>query len=765
MSSPSTPGANTPSSSFLSFFLAWCFILGLAAWAIFELKAPAVTPASSPPTEFSAERALAHVRAIARVQHPLGSQADVEAREYVVTQLVAMGMNPQVVEGVGIYNGFGALIAGKTHDVLARLSGTNNTKTIMLMAHYDSVPSGPGAADDAAGVAAILETLRALKAGTALNNDLIVLITDGEEPGLLGAEAFAASNHPWLKDVGLIMNFEARGNHGPSLLFETGVNNAALIDEVARAAPYPTGSSLFYALYKQLPNDTDFSVFRRQGIPGLNFAFGGHLEAYHTWLDTPDRLDLTSLQHHGSYALPLVRRFGQLDLTYLKPHGDDVFFNGLGSSLIAYSEHWVVRGEVAATILLIVAIVLGVTRSGVRIGHLLLTMCACLGLLLVVSLIMTASGWLLLQFGPSLLLGDTPANSLLLIGLTLLGAFVGCILVRKVLNRLAIQELLLAGLVITCVLSWAFAIWLPAGSYLLFWPLLLTTIGLVLAELVKALSPAAQLVSTLVGAATTILLFAPVAYLLYVFLTLNPASIAAVGLLVGLFLMLSVPLMRVASRSTWPLIVAAAICVGTGIAQSHPSALHPREDNLLYSLNTDSHAAVWVSYDHMLDSYTTQFLGGKAVKPEPVPDFLGGSKRPVLSAPAPVGDLRSPIADIKSDEQNGDTHNIRMNVRSTRDAHSILLRFDPSVKPVSVKISGRTMSPKSGDLILLLHGMGAQGADLELALKAPSGAFFWVTDYSVGLPTTQRRSSELIAGQGSDETLVTRKYTLARLPN
>ena len=638
----------------------------------------------------------------------------------------------------------------------------------MLMAHYDSVPSGPGAADDAAGVAAILETVRALKTGAPLKNDLIVLVTDGEEAGLLGAEAFVAS-HRWLKDIGLVMNFEARGNSGPSLLFETSANNAFLINAVANAAPSPIGSSLFYAFYKLLPNDTDFTVFRPVGTPGLNFAFGGHLEAYHSLLDTADNLDTRSLQHHGSYALALARQFGQMDLSKFKQaSGDDVFFDWFGSNLIAYSERWVLIGEVVATILLVLAIVLSVRRAEVRKGNLLRAVLGCLAVLFIVPVLMAAVGWLLLKLlGGRIQVGDTSANSFLLSGLTVLGAAIGCAVLATLRRSFNLLELSLAGLVVVCVLSWTAALLLPAGSYLLFWPLLFTTAGFVVLGVLKAGSPRAQLLSTLAGAVVAVLLFAPVAYLLYIFLTLNLLGVAAVGLLLGLFFIISVPLINVAApQPQWrkivlSLLAAAIVCLGVGIAQSHPSAQHPRRDSLLYSVNADDHTAVWVSEDKALDAYTAQFLPGGTLTRQPMPNYLTGSQRQVLSGPAPVVDLQPPISEIKADEHEGELHHIRMNVRSQRGAYLMVVRFEPGVKLVSVRISGRSMSlgPNSTGP-LLLYGTGNQGVDLELALNTHSDASFWISDYSVGLPTTQRRTPELIAAQGSDQTLVCRKYTL-----
>ena len=307
--------------------LAWFFMISLATLALLKLRPPEPVTATAPANEFSAERAFVHVRAISTTPHPVGSDANSNVRKYLLEQLSSLGFNPQVFDGTGVSDRSRVVIA-RTHDVVGRLPGAANSAAIMLVAHYDSVFTGPGAADDGASVAAILETVRALRSGPALKNDLMVLFTDGEEPGLLGADAFA-SEHPWTKDVGLLLNFEARGNRGPSLIFETSPGNSTLIHNAARFAPYPVGSSLFYSLYKLLPNDTDFTVFRRHKLPGLNFAFGENFEAYHTRLDSPENLSLASLQHQGSYALGLTAHFGQIDLKHLKAAGDDVFFDWL----------------------------------------------------------------------------------------------------------------------------------------------------------------------------------------------------------------------------------------------------------------------------------------------------------------------------------------------------------------------------------------------------------------------------------------------------
>ncbi len=746
--------------------VAWCWVFLLAGMAIFALKAPRALPASASPTEFSAQRALDHVRTMARTPHLTGTNANAEVRQYLVSQLSALGLNPQVFTAVGIDNDSWALVAGRTNDIVGRLSGKASSGAILLMAHYDSVSSGPGAADDASGVAAILEGLRALKTGPQLKNDLIILITDGEEPGLLGAESFVTA-HPWMKDVGLLMNFEARGNYGPSMLFETSSNNAVLVNEVTKAAPYPVGSSLFYSLYKLLPNDTDFTQFRHAGIPGLNFAFGEHFEAYHSRLDTPANLDAASLQHQGSYLVSLVRRFGQMDLGDLKREsGDDIFFDWFGTNLISYSERWALISQFVVTFLLGAVIASGFQYAELTTGRFFKAIAASFLMLMVVPGVMAAGAWLLLlTLNRRMLLGDTSSNSFLLIGLVVLGIAAGSSILAGLRQHFHLEELSLAGLTLVCILAWALALLLPAGHYLLFWPLFLAVCGLLILAILRARSAKSRAVATLPAVAITVLLFAPVLYLLYVFLTLNLLSIAATGLLLGLFLLTCVPFVNMALlQRPWrmvllPLFVGAAACITAGILQSNFSPQHPRQDHLLYSLNADDHTAVWISDDSNLDGYTAQFLG-KSPNRGTIPNYLTGSSRTPFSDSAQAIDLKPPISEIEADEQWGNRRRLRMNVRSQRDADFIAVRFDPSMKPVAMEISGRAVKPQPGQngLFILLYGIDPQGADLDLTFNAPLGVSFWVSDYSAGLPTTTHRAAEFVATQGSDQTIVCRKY-------
>lgn len=274
----------------LSSLLALVFAACLALLSIWSLSPPAIV-GNVPASEFSAARALDYLKAIAVKPHPIGSPAHAEARDYIFGELVKMGLQPQIQTTTAVQKSpavrtrrGSAHRAATVENIVAKLEGTASTRAVLLVAHYDAVPSSVGASDDGAAIASLLETLRALKASAPLKNDVIFLATDGEEVGLLGAIAFV-EQHPWAKHVGVVLNFEARGNHGPSMMFQTSDNNGWLIDELAETVSRPVANSLSSDIYKLLPNETDFTVFKYAGMNGLNFAYIQGVAAYHSTLD------------------------------------------------------------------------------------------------------------------------------------------------------------------------------------------------------------------------------------------------------------------------------------------------------------------------------------------------------------------------------------------------------------------------------------------------------------------------------------------------
>ncbi len=282
----------------------WVFVAVGLGLAVRGLRPPAPLGADAPEPDFSAARAFPHVGFLATAPRVAGTDHHTASRDYLSRQLLALGWSPEVQEATV----FGQPIV----NLLARREGSGaEPGAVLLCAHYDSVAAGAGAGDDAMGCAVLLEIARALAAGPAPARDLILLFTDGEEIALLGARAFLGVNqvgppHPWAREVALALNFEARGSGGPAWMFQTGPGNLDLVRALARA-PRPAASSLAKAVYDRMPNDTDLTIFLREGIPGMNWACVDRFASYHTALDLPERLDPGTLQHMGDQSLTIAR--------------------------------------------------------------------------------------------------------------------------------------------------------------------------------------------------------------------------------------------------------------------------------------------------------------------------------------------------------------------------------------------------------------------------------------------------------------------------
>ncbi|MEO8452657.1 MAG: M28 family peptidase, partial [Gemmatimonadota bacterium] len=325
-----------------------------AALIIRANRTPAPRSAGGPATEFSAERAMRHVRAMAERPHPTGSADNARVRAYLVAELTALGLTPEIQEATGV--GTRYQVAGRVYNVLARVAGTSpRGPAVLLMAHYDGVEAAPAAGDDAAGSSMVLETLRALRAGPPLVHDVIALFTDGEEAGLLGAAAFVRE-HRWAADAGagVTLNFDNRGTGGRVFMFETGAGNLDVV-RVLRGAPGVSATSLMVTVYRTLPNDTDLSEVALLNGPALNFAFAAGVERYHTTEDDVAHLDPGSVQSGGAQMLALARAFGTGPLP--RPHtGDAVFFDFPLLGVIYYPESWAVGLAVVAAVLVLALI-------------------------------------------------------------------------------------------------------------------------------------------------------------------------------------------------------------------------------------------------------------------------------------------------------------------------------------------------------------------------------------------------------------------------
>jgi hypothetical protein len=305
--------------------------------ALLRYAPPDASRPDAPGDEFSAGRVGNLLQKIIRpgVPHPTGSLDHARVRDAVIAEFRALGLEPEV-QATFARDGRG--LAEQVRNIVVHLRGTEGADAIALVAHYDSVPAGPGVADDASGVCSILEIARIFTQGPPPPNDVIFLITDAEELGLCGARAFAAE-HPLMSKIRVVLNWEARGTRGPSFMFETGPDNLGLIRLMSRHCRRTISTSLFPTIYEVLPNDTDLTVFKERGVAGMNFAFVGGMAHYHSSCDNLENLDLGSVQHQGEHLLAMAQALSEARLKEL-PKGDAVFFDTLGWFTVAWPQRW-----------------------------------------------------------------------------------------------------------------------------------------------------------------------------------------------------------------------------------------------------------------------------------------------------------------------------------------------------------------------------------------------------------------------------------------
>jgi Peptidase family M28 len=752
-----------------------CFlVIGLFVFVSFyQLTPPKAVPSGAPLAEFSSGRAMEHIAVIAQKPHPIGSPEHAKVRDYILRELTAIGLAPELQKTTAINEMRGSpFLAGTVENIIGRLQGTSNSKGILFVGHYDSVPTGPGASDDGAAVGAMLETARALKAGSPLTNDVIFLFTDGEEVGLLGASAFV-SEHSLSRDVGVVLNFEARGTGGPVMMFETSLENGWLIKQLATSVSYPTANSLSYEIYKRLPNDTDLTVFKKAGYAGLNFAYVKGLYHYHTALDSIENIDERSLQHDGAYALPLARHFGNLSKEPSK-ESNSIYFNILGPALLHYSSGWVIPLTVAVLTLFVAIVAHGLKRryltlKGIALGFLafLLNMVVAATVVMVVWWIVNAA-----HTGYRTIVQGEPYNSHIYFAsftaITIAISSASYIWFRK---RVSLENLTVGGLLWWLILMVATGLFLPGGSYLFTWPLLSSLIALpfMFASKDREQAPIKRLAVLSICAVPGILLFTPLIYTMFLAMALRMPWLTVI--LVALLLGLLIPHLSLMTATRKWLLPATAALVGlslvvAGSLTSHFTKSAPKPNSIFYALNADSGQAVWASSDKTVDEWTSQFLTGDPDVGS-LGDYLPSSSNTFLKNQAPVLPLAAPSVVLLNDSTDAGTRVLRMRVNSNRLAAVMALTLDARVEVLAATVNGKRLENRSGKRWALRYfAVPPEGIELTFELK-PSELFgIQVTDISYGLPDTpprtfRSRPDYMMASpvSGTDSTVVTKSFT------
>ncbi len=690
---------------------------------------------AAPETTYSAERAFAHILHIAAEPHPAGSAQANKVRDYIMAQIRAMGLEPELQEAM-VYRP--PATAASVHNVLVRLTGASGGgDAVALMAHYDSVAFGPGAADDGAGVAAMLEAMRALSSGPAFLNDIIFIFTDGEEgrlhggTGLRGAYAFV-EQHPWAEDVRVVINFDARGVRGPTYMYQTSGKNAWLIEQLARARCNAAATSLSYEVYDRMPVGSDLTAFIQADIPGYDCAFIHGLEKYHTMLDAPAYLSLASLQHNGEYAHPLARHLANQPLSDAANVTENlVYFDFPGNRLVRYSEN-----TALLLIFLVLALYLALLTFGLRRGELSmrgilcaagcnilwLALCCCVGAAAMLAGYRARGVYILYS------------SDELTLGILLICAGATVLVYNRIMDKAGVYNTLLGFLAPWAALLVPVFFFMPGATYYITWPLLFALLPIGAGLFNRNTSKTAGLGGALllaVAAFPTLLFTVGVlkgfyAALLFIFVSLHIAVI----LLAATMLMAHIRIVTgpVRGRVAALLVLLGIVPLLMGVFWPGFSAQQPKFNAITYGLNADTGEAFFMSSDDAPDSWTEQFLGAAPSKAS-ITEFIPIAERKYLKAPAPALAIEAPTLEALSDITEGDRRSLRLLVDSPRGAEVVEMYALPETDVLAASVNGVVMEITEAPWRLSYSIYRGGGIVLELTLPADSPARFRVADH------------------------------------
>lgn len=704
------------------------FFIVLAIYWSFRSLLPAYrSDVSLEKTSFSTDRALEHVKQIAQKPHGVGFEAHQKVREYIVSELKKMGLKTTLQEGYTAGRNWGNF--SKATNILARVKGSGSGKSLLLLSHYDSNPhSSLGASDAGSGVATILEGIRAFIANNQTpKNDIIVLFSDAEELGLNGADLFV-NQHPWAKEVGLVLNFEARGSGGPSYVFmETNRGNQNLVQEFIKANPeYPVATSLYYSIYQLLPNFTDLTVFREDGdIEGMNFAFIDDHFDYHTEKDSYERLDKNTLAHQGSYLMPLLHHFSNTNLNTLKSLNDYVYFNIPFFGMVSYPFEWIWLMFGLAIICFVLILINGFRKNVLTLKDIGKGFLPLLIVLIINGIIgffsWSVLKWMYPQYN-DILHGFTYNGYTYIFAFVLLSVSI-CFWVYHRFKKIETPNLLIAPIILWLAICGGLAAYLQGAGFFII------PVFAVLAALLVTINqkePSAYLLVFLTLPA--IGLYAPLVQGLAVGLGLK--MMVGSTLLTTLTFVLTLPVFGFYQKKKRLAYFGLVLFLGCMISAHFNSGFskdNAKPTSLLYILDSNKKIANWATYDHNTSKWNEQFLGKEKQTPKDgqyktLPSKYRSNFTSVSDAPM------KPIPEMKVEKTRdtviGNSRLLEICITPQRDVNRLDIFINDialeSAKVNTVKLSEYYLQNRRGGRLITHYISNNEYTDLQLTIPKDS---------------------------------------------
>ena len=625
---------------------------------------------------FSALNAKKHMDIMASECHFMGTEENRKVRDYILGEFEKLNIPTEVFTGYceQAYGSYKQI--AKTENIIATIKGSGTGKSLVLAGHYDSVLSAPGAADDVHAVACMIETARLLK-DENLKNDLVFLITDGEEQGLLGAKAFVESKD--LSSIGMVLNYEARGNSGAGIFFEWSEGNAWLAKEMRKAASNPVASSMAYEIYNKLPNDTDFTHFKTAGLKGINHAFIDGFSFYHNPADTPERINMRSVQHTGENMWRMAMHFGNADISDIPTDTNASFFNFFGL-LVIYPA------SLDFIILLLLLAVTGLCfyrdlKTGLSIKSILYH----LFIIIICSILSVVS-----CIGLSFLLFDIyPQYAHFYTGQFynhkwyILAAIGIAILFSKLLNSglKNLKALQSAGLTLLCLIAVLSYLVLPTASYLIAIPGLGLSLYYYASHYPLKDKPLNKNYLRYLLSTVVLGVWGPV--IITLFLAFSIKLLFVPALMAILILLASVILFP----ETWEgkhYIYLGILFLLSGLGAAHwyssPTPEKPLPSSLYYQYNVDSKNAYWITNDPDINEGNRSIMAEaeKIELPLPIRKKLAvkTTVQPAVSIPIVASDSSGTRIFIKSEDE---VFKSRMLIQNTSNIKSLELNGYPAL--------------------------------------------------------------------------------------